>query len=226
MLGQHRPDDLADVFAGVAVLGGRLAPRGGEQRVGEPIDLRARVVEVVLGADRGALGAQQPGQRVPNGRPPYPADVDRPGRVGRDELEVDALSGQSPPVPVGLALIDDGTGHCSRGRGNEPDVQEPGARDLDALDGRVAGQLVGDGLRQDARRQARLPGHLEREIRGVVTVAGIPRPLDSRHRRQHGPIQVPIGQHGRGRGRDQAGQLGGSHTRMLELWVRLRLPGR
>jgi hypothetical protein len=58
VLRQHRPGDLADVLAGVAVLGARLAPRGGEQRVGEPIDLRARVVEVVFGPDRGALGAQ------------------------------------------------------------------------------------------------------------------------------------------------------------------------
>jgi hypothetical protein len=160
VLRQHRPGDLADVLAGVAVLGGRLAPRGGDQRVGEPIDLRA--------------------------------------------------------VPVDLTLLDHGAGHRSRGRGNEPDVQEPGARNLNALDGRIAGQLVGDRLRQDARWQARFPGRLEREIRGVVTVAGIPRPLDSGHRRQHGPIQVPVDQHGHGRGHDRVAKLGGSHTRMLE----------
>ncbi len=115
-------------------------------------------------------------------------------------------------------------GHRSRGRGNEPDVQEPGACDLDTLDGRVAGQLLGDRLRHDPRRQARFPGHPEREIRGVVTVPGIPRPLDPGHRRQHGPVQVPVGQHGHGRGHDHVGQLGGSHTGMLKLRARATQP--
>jgi hypothetical protein len=56
--------DLADVIADVAVIWWRLVPRGCEQRAGEPVDLRAGVVEVVLRGYVGAFRAQQPGQRV------------------------------------------------------------------------------------------------------------------------------------------------------------------
>ena len=89
ILGQHLGGDVADVGAGVAVLGGRLALGGGDQRVGEPVDLRAVIVEVVLAYHLGALGAQQPAQRVADRGPARATDVDGAGGVGGDELEVD-----------------------------------------------------------------------------------------------------------------------------------------
>jgi hypothetical protein len=115
-------------------------------------------------------------------------------------------------VPVGLALLDDEAGDRTDGRGTQPDVQETGARDLDALDGRVADQLVRDGLRLSRGGQARPAGHLEREIRGVITMAGISGPLDARHGRQHRRIQVPVGQHRRGGRPDRVSKLGGRHA--------------
>ena len=99
--------DVGDVVARVAVLGGGLALGRGDQRAGEPVDLGAVVVEVVLPNHVGALGGQQPAQRVADGRPAGAADVDRAGRVGGDELEVDVLAGQIVGVAVGVAGVDD-----------------------------------------------------------------------------------------------------------------------
>ena len=89
LLGEHLGGDVFDVVAGVAVVGRGFALGGGDQRVGEPVDLGAVVVEVVLAHDLGALGGQQPAERVADGGPAGAADVDRPGRVGGDELQVD-----------------------------------------------------------------------------------------------------------------------------------------
>ncbi len=60
----HRGGDVGDVGARVSVLGGGFALGGGDQRAGEPVDLGAVVVEVVLARDRRALGGQDPAQRV------------------------------------------------------------------------------------------------------------------------------------------------------------------
>ena len=100
LLGEHLRGDVGDVVARVAVLGRGLALGGGDQRVGEAVDLGAVVVEVVLADDTGALGGQQPAQRVADGGPAGAADVDRAGRVGGDELEVDVLAREL----VGIAV--------------------------------------------------------------------------------------------------------------------------
>ena len=105
-LGEHLGGDVFDVVARVAVVGRRLALRGGDQRVGEPVDLGAVVVEVVLAYDFGALGGQQPAQRVADGGPAGAADVDGPGGIGGDELEVDVLTFESVGVAVVRAGVD------------------------------------------------------------------------------------------------------------------------
>src|SRR6201999_2192142 len=80
---QHLGRDVGDVGARVTVFRGGLALGRGDQGAGEPVDLGAVVVEVVLASDRGALGAQQPAQRVTDRGPAGAADVDGPGRVRR-----------------------------------------------------------------------------------------------------------------------------------------------
>ena len=107
LLGEDLGGDVADVVAGVAVVGRRLALGGRDQRVGEPVDLGAVVVEVVLADHVGALGGQQPAERVADGGPAGAADVDGPGRVGRDELEVDVRAGQDVGVAVAGAGAED-----------------------------------------------------------------------------------------------------------------------
>src|SRR6185369_4780932 len=78
----------------VAVLGSGFALGTGVQGLREAIDLRPGVVEVVLGADPRAGGAQEAGEGVTHCGPPDPTDVYGPGRVRRDELQVDPLPGQ------------------------------------------------------------------------------------------------------------------------------------
>jgi hypothetical protein len=69
---EHLGGDVVDVVAGVAVLRGRFALGGGDQRAGEAVDLGAVVVEVVLADHLGPwLASSRPSasptaaQRVP-----------------------------------------------------------------------------------------------------------------------------------------------------------------
>ena len=122
--------DVGDVAARVAVFRGGLALGGGDQRVGEPVDLGAVVVEVVLAHHVGALRGEQPAQRVADGGPAGAADVDRPGRVGRDELQVDLVAGQRVGVAVGVAGVDDVVDDQALRRGLQPQVDEARSGDL------------------------------------------------------------------------------------------------
>src|SRR5262252_6758776 len=99
--------DLVDVLARVAVTGRRFAVRACQQRCREPVDLPAVVVEVVLARHCGALRREDPGKRVSDRGPPGTGQGERSGRVGRDELEVDALPGERVSTPICLTGVDD-----------------------------------------------------------------------------------------------------------------------
>ena len=147
--------DLRDVVAAVAVVRRRQAAGRSQQRTGEPLDLRARVVEVVLPDDRRALGAQHPAERVADRCPPGAADVDRAGRVRRDELEVDLLPGQRIPAAVGRARLDDAADQRTGRGGLQGDVEKARPGDLHSRDAGPVGQVLGDGLGDLARRPTR-----------------------------------------------------------------------
>ena len=127
-------DDLGDVGAAVAVLGGRLAAGAGQQGPGEPVDLGAVVVEVVLPGDLGPGELEDPAERVTHGGPAGAADVQRAGRVGGDELEVDLLAGEGVVAAVRRPGRDDVGRHRALGAGLDPDVEEPRTGDLDVAD--------------------------------------------------------------------------------------------
>src|SRR5690606_1680829 len=126
--------DIADVAAGVAVLGRSPASSGGEKAPGEPVDLSAVVVEVVLPGDVRTGRGEDPGQCITDGSPSRAAQMDRAGRVRRDELEVDPLACQQVRASVCGARLDDGAGQLACTRGVEGDVEESGAGDVDSLD--------------------------------------------------------------------------------------------
>jgi hypothetical protein len=72
------------------VLLGQLPARGHQDdRLAEQADLLAGVVDVVLTGDRVAGGLEQLGDRVAGRGPPAGTDVQRAGRVGGHELDVD-----------------------------------------------------------------------------------------------------------------------------------------
>ena len=89
-VGRELRGQLLDVVAPVAVLGdlGAVAPR--QDREPEVEHLRPEVVEVVLAGDLVADGGQHARQDVADEGATRVADVERPGRVGAHELDVDA----------------------------------------------------------------------------------------------------------------------------------------
>ncbi len=131
---------LDHVVAVVAVLGRLLAAHAGGDRGGEAVDLATGVVDVELALHLVPGRLQQADQGVAVGGVAAAADVQRPGRVGGDELDQDALgrvgrrraeplagggeADHRPPVP----LV------------GEEEVDEAGAGDLDPLD-RLLAQL-------------------------------------------------------------------------------------
>ena len=208
--GEHLGGDLVDVRAAVAVLRHRLALRAGEQRAREPVDLRAVVVEVVLPRHLGAGGLQHPRERVADRRPAHPADVDRAGRVGGDELEVDLLAHLAGAGAVGGARLDHGARELARGRRVDGDVEEAGAGDVDARDARGGGQPGGEHLGQRPRGHPGALRQLQRDVRGPVAVVAVAGAL---HRDGLGHVQGDLaGGDGLGQaGHDRGGELGGCH---------------
>ena len=169
----HRGDpvgDLGDVVAAVAVVRGRQPAGRRQQRAGEPVDLRAGVVEVVLPDHLGALGAQHPPEGVADGRPPGAADVHRAGRVGRDELQVDVLARERVTGAVGGAGGDDLADQRTGSGGFQGDVEETRTGDLDGGDARCPGQVPADHRGDLPGRATGCLRQLQRDGRRVVAV--------------------------------------------------------
>ncbi len=201
--------DLVDVGAAVAVLGDRLALGAGQQRVREAVDLGSGVVEVVLGGHLRAGGAHDSGEGVAHGRPAGAARVDRPGRVRRDELEVDVRALHRLVVAVGGAGDHDLPGDAAGGGGVERDVEEAGAGDVGLRDAVELGQSGGDLLGQRSRIRAGLLGHLEGDRGGVVPVLGVSGSLHGRFGGQRGGVEAEVG---------ERGARGGQHFLCERLW--------
>jgi hypothetical protein len=146
--------EALDEPAGVAVVGQRRPGPAGQDRLAQPVDLAAGVVDVELAGDGVAGAFEDAGQGVAvGGEPPVP-DVDRPGGVGRHELDHDPLAVadvQSPEVV--FALRHHVPQHVVQPGGGEVEVDEPGAGELDP--GGVGGGRGGEHV-DDLGRQ--LPG--------------------------------------------------------------------
>ena len=181
-----RVGDLPDVRAAVAVLRRRLTLRRRQQGAREPVDLHAVVVEVVLPRDLGALRGQDPGQRVADRSPAGAAQVHRPGRVGRDELQVDPLTGSAPPVartPCPSVTIERASSPAAAASSTM--LRKPGPATATLLTPATSPSRLGQELGHLARRQAGRLGQLQRHVGRPVAVLADPRPLDpdlGRHR--------------------------------------------
>ena len=169
----------------VAIVGDGLAPPDRDDGCAEIGDLPAPVVEVILARHRLPTGLEDSAQQIADERAASVADRQRPGRIGRHELDVDGARvdrrDTAPPVGIGQdpgdRRLEDLVGQAQ--------VQEARGGDVDAGDGRAGrpvGGVGGDFVRDDPgdvqRRPAERPGQLQRQVRGQVTVLGLGGPLD------------------------------------------------
>ena len=174
-----------DVVAVISVRGDLLAAPDGGNRRAEVRDLTTRVVEVVLARHSLPARLEDPAQQVADERAAGIPDVERPGRVGRDELDVDrATSHRRDATPFVRLGEDLGDRRLERSIG-EPEIQEPrrgnrrgGDRGRSRSFGRFARQLAGQCLGDRERGHSIRPGELHRQGRGEVTVGGLSGPLD------------------------------------------------
>jgi len=204
--------DVGDVVSAVAVLRGGLTLGRGDERPGEPVDLGAVVVEVVLARDLCAAGGENAAERIADGGPPGTSEVDRAGRVGGDELQVDPLTGVVVTGAVGVTGgedVGDEASLCVRG---EADVDETGAGDGRFIDAVSGGERLGEPGAQVAGVGAGLLRGLQRDIGRVVTVLRIARSLDDRLVRDDGGVEAVVGEHGARSTGDEDGKISRSHS--------------
>jgi len=139
--------------------------------------------------------------------------MNRTGRVGRDELEVDALAGICLAATVVLARLDDRPRELARARGVEPDVEEAGSGDLGGGDARRRGQSRGELGGELARRDAEALRVLHRRVRRPVAVLRVLRPLDRDVGRGDLDRGAASGRDGGQRGGDEGGEVVRIHDR-------------
>ena len=195
---------VLQVFAVIAALGNlRLTAdrllHARPERLREPGDLHAGIVDVELARDRVTGPLEQRRDAVAQRRAAAVADMQRTGRIGRDELDVDP-SPRADGGPTVLAPLRVKRWKSAEQRvGGEPEVDESGSGDLDA--GQHRGRRVergDDALRHGARIGALATRQLHREVGGEVAVRRIAGPLERelvvaerrRHAREHGTKRV------------------------------------
>ena len=176
--------DVPDVLAVIAALRKHcraaaqfLDPRLYAAREAQDLAAPVVVVELARHAPTGPL--EQRRDCVAQGRLTAVADVQRTGRVGRDELDVHGPTLPHIASPVALAsrehrLEDAGELRCS-----EKKIDEPGAGDFDLAD-QTLRELQGRDQPLGDRPGLLLErlGEGEREVGGDVAVRGVARPLE------------------------------------------------
>ena len=147
-----------DVVAVVAVVGDRLAASSRQPPSAPRLRIcAAGIVEVVLARDALAAGLQDPTQQVADERAPGVADVERAGRVGRHELDIDrAWPGRRHATPAGGSARIAATDGLQDGVA-QAQVQEARRRDVGRGDRRCVGigRRFGDELRRREPRRSR-----------------------------------------------------------------------
>ena len=105
-------------------------------------------------------------------------DVEGPGGVGRDELEIDGLPDEGVGVTVAVTLLDDLLSQHTRGRGLESEVDETRSGDVDRGNSRYRTKFVGESGREVPRIRAHPFREFHREVRRPVAVIAIARTFE------------------------------------------------
>ena len=135
------------------------------------------VVEVVLAGHGGTGGGHEASQGVADGGPAGATQVHGAGRVRGHVLEVDRAAREGLVAAVRGAGLDDGASELAGRARAQADVDEAGASDLDGVDAVGGGQVVGEDLRELARRHAGLLAELHRDVGRPVAVLAHARAL-------------------------------------------------
>ena len=165
---------LIDILAVVAVLGdlGRTSQVAQVARVhrgSEAVHLTAGVVVVVLALHGPSGGIEQTRDRVAKHGVPRVPDVQGPGRVRAHELHLDApFDPRCRPVRGSLGC--DPAQDVVQPPFGEEDVDESRTGDLHLPDERRRWQRRDDRLRHREGRRRDARRHLERDVRGEVSV--------------------------------------------------------
>ncbi len=218
---------VVDVVAVVAVLGDLAAFANGHDRCAEILHLAAEIVEVVLALDLMAGGRQDAAQEIAGEGAPSIADVERPGRVGRHELDVDVLRMLGGDAAPGRRVAQNLLRRSRQSVVGEADVEEPWRRHFHRDDGGVGvrgrgGHMGGDRRGDLERRAAVWLGQPQGDVAGKVAPGRVRGALD-RDRRvvwlcgfgQIGLSARPGGFNGLADLRSQAGRGVGGHVRMV-----------
>ena len=162
----------------IAALGHLGAQRTRLDGEAELVELNAAIVDVELARNLGTCGLEHPRQRVADGSPARVAEVQRTGRVRRDELNVEARADEAFDAAVGRSGHDDRARELAERSGIEGDVEESGAGDVDLLDSTDLTKSPCDGLGHDPRCHPCRLRELEGDVGRVVAVLGVSRALD------------------------------------------------
>ncbi len=194
-LGVQLRGHIDEVLALVSVLGRRLAPVAGDERVAERVELVAGVVQVVLAVHHRALRGEQIGDRVAHCDPAPPTRVQRAGRVDRHELEVDAAPREHVGRAEPVARRHRAAQHVVEPCRPEVEVDEARRRHLGSLQVRHRrGVERGDQARGDLQGgPADRLGQHQRGVGRPVTVVPLLRQVDLHAARRFRKLRVREG---------------------------------
>ena len=175
MLGAQLFGQVDHVVAGVATLGDlHLAPEelliARVKRGGEGLRLRAGVVDQVLPLGLVAGGGQHARQRVADGQAAAGAHVQRPHRVGADELHLHAPALAQGHVAEARALGQDLLHLAGEPAVAQAEVDEARRRHRHLGESVAGVDVLGDSLGDGERAVAGRARQLQRQADGIVPV--------------------------------------------------------
>ncbi len=185
-----------------------IAQPGGQR---QDVHLPAGVIDVILPRHPETGEVQQVGEARPVGGAAPVAHVQRPGRVGGDELHLQLAACAQRAAAEPRAGLQHGRHHLQLRRRGEEQVDEAGPRHLGLGQQRGFGQLGDQALGHVAGIELQRLGQLQGQVGGEVPVGGLLRPVqgDRRHRlvggddrqrplQQLGELGLDVYSHGRG----------------------------
>ena len=171
-----------EIFAGIEALGNldRLAERLAipqMRRAGEDVDLTAGIVDIIFAHHLVPGEFEQAGERIAYHRAAAMPHVHRPGRVGRDILDIDRRTRADRRAAIAALGLEDLVQLGAPDVVGQREIDEAGAGDRDGRNFVELAQLGGDLLRQRPRIGRRGLGEHHRRVGREIAVRDVARRL-------------------------------------------------